>query len=328
MVRSLALAFLLMLGGLGPATAQEWAKRMFQTTTHDFGSVARYGKAEYRFVLSNIYLEDVHVASARPSCGCISTKVEKPLLKTYEKGAIVATLNTKSFLGRRYVTITVTLDKPFYARVYLQVRGYIRSDVVLQPGAVDLGTVDCGTPVEQTVSVSRRGRSDWRILEVKSANPHLTGEVADVTRQRDWVCCRLRVRLDAQAPVGVIQDHLLLVTNDESSQTIPVLVEGQVVSSVEVTPGSLFLGVLKPGQQVTKQLVVRAKEPFRITSITTQGDGLQVQSPTSDVAKPLHLIPITFTVGDRPGKATQTIRIETDLNAAAEMSAFAVIEPE
>ena len=67
---------------------------MFKVTEHDFGTVARGAKAEYRFVFENLYLEDVHVAGVRTSCGCTTPSVENPLLKTYEKGAILAHFNT------------------------------------------------------------------------------------------------------------------------------------------------------------------------------------------------------------------------------------------
>ena len=50
-------------------------------------------------------------------------------MKTYEKGAIVATFNTDSFHGQRGATLTVIIDQPFYAEVQLHDRGYIRTDV-------------------------------------------------------------------------------------------------------------------------------------------------------------------------------------------------------
>ena len=37
--------------------------------------------------------------------------------------------------------MTVTIDKPFHAEVQLQVHGYIRTDVVVDPGQVALGLV-------------------------------------------------------------------------------------------------------------------------------------------------------------------------------------------
>ena len=35
--------------------AQNWAAAMFETNSHNFGSVARGAKAEYEFVLTNKY---------------------------------------------------------------------------------------------------------------------------------------------------------------------------------------------------------------------------------------------------------------------------------
>ena len=46
---------------------------MFKVTEHDFGSVARGAKAEYRFVFENLYMEDVHISHAYSSCGCTSS---------------------------------------------------------------------------------------------------------------------------------------------------------------------------------------------------------------------------------------------------------------
>ncbi len=112
-----------------PLFGQEWARKMFKVTEHDFGTCARNARAEYEFVFENLYMEDVHVAGVRTSCGCTTPSVVNPTLKTYEKGAILAHFNTDHFLGQRGATLTVTIDKPFYAEVQLHVSGYIRSDV-------------------------------------------------------------------------------------------------------------------------------------------------------------------------------------------------------
>lgn len=327
MPRRLVLLLLVSLAPALPAEGQSWAGEMFETTTHDFGAVARRAKAEYEFVLTNPYLEDVHVASARSTCGCTIVTVKKPLLKTYEKGAIVATLNTGAFLGQRSATITVTFDQPNDARVQLHVKGYIRDDVVLEPNSVRFGAVDHGTPVEKTISVSRRGQGNWRILEARSRNPHLSGQVLSTTRHRDRVSCQVRVCLSPDSPAAVIREYLELVTTDRRFPVVPVLVEGEVISGVTVSPAALFIGVVRPGQQVTRQLVVRGKEPFRIASVTSQGGCLKVSSPASDQPKPIHVIPVTFVAGQHSGKAVQTIHIDTDSGAGAKVAAFAVVQP-
>ena len=99
-----------------PCFGQEWAQKMFKVTDHDFGPVARGAKAEFSFVCENIFLEDIHLAGVRTSCGCTTPRVENALLKTYDKGAIVAHFNTDSFTGPHGATLTVTIDRPFLCR--------------------------------------------------------------------------------------------------------------------------------------------------------------------------------------------------------------------
>ena len=55
--------------------SQDWVKQMFETSSHDFGNVPRGAKAEYEFVLSNKYQEDLHIAQVRSSCGCTTMRL-------------------------------------------------------------------------------------------------------------------------------------------------------------------------------------------------------------------------------------------------------------
>ena len=139
---ALAFSLPLLLSFALPAAAQQWAQKMFSATKHDFGPVARGSKAEFEFQVENVFKEDIHIAAVRSSCGCTSPSVTHDTLKTYEKGAIVAKLNTASFLGHRSATITVVIDKPYYAEVQLQVSGFIRSDVVFEPGLINFGQLE------------------------------------------------------------------------------------------------------------------------------------------------------------------------------------------
>ena len=329
MFRSVLLSGLVVSLATSTGTAADWAQKMFTETSHDFGTIARGAKEEYRFVLKNIYLGDVHVANVRVNCGCATPRIEKDRLKTYEKGAIVASINSHKLLGRQGATITVTFDEPRRAEVQLHVTVYVHGDVVFQPASVELGSIDRGTPVEKKTSVSHTGRGDWEILEVKSSNPHLSGKAVQTARQWNRVSYELRVRLDESAPTGYVRDHLILVTNDKRSTKIPVLVEGRVLPELVVSPAALFLGVLRPGEKVTRRLVVRGKKPFHIVSVGADCNCFEFGSSADDAAKPLHLVPMTFTAGDKPGKVVKTIRIKTDLRgASAQLSAYAVVAAE
>ncbi|MCA9163049.1 MAG: DUF1573 domain-containing protein [Planctomycetales bacterium] len=308
-----------------PVSGQEWAKKMFEVTSHDFGTVARGAKSEYEFVFSNIYKEDIHIASVRTSCGCTTPTVTKSLLKTYEKAAVRAKFNTDSFQGNRSATITVTIDKPYFAEVQLNVHGYIRGDVVFEPGTVNLGEIEQGKAGQSQTTVSFFGRSDWKIVDVRSANDNFEVELDERERSGAAVRYTMLVRLKDTAPPGFINDQLTLVTDDSTLRTIPLPVEGHVVPALTVSPAALHLGVLQPGETVTKKLVVRAKQPFSVTNVDCGGDCFQFEKPAGE--KNLHFVSVTFTAGESPGKVSETIRITTDRGFAATCLATATIEP-
>ena len=305
------LAALLLAASSPAASGKEWAQKMFKATRHDFGHVAHGAKSSFSFEVTNLYEEDVHIADVRTSCGCTTPTITKNTLKSWEKGAILATLNTQSFSGQRSATITVVIDKPYYAEVQLLVTVNIHSDIEFVPGAVSFGNVDQGASAEKELTVTYYGRNTWQIRDVQSANQNLEVELGDPVRQPDRVSYRMVVRLKDSAPAGYLSDSLTLVTNDSRSPSVAVAIEGQVVSPLSVSPSSLFVGVLKPGQTVTKQLVVRAKKPFKITSIASDTDALSFKTPQE--SKPVHLVPVTFTAGKEAGEFEQTIEIATDL---------------
>ena len=126
---------------------------------------------------------------------------------------------------------------------------------------------------------------------------------------------KMSVQLTGDAPIGYMMNQIYLVTNDSNMEKIPVTMRGRVLSSVMVSPESLALGILKPGQRVTKQLVVRSKKPFQVTDVSCDGDCLSFKNPKG--TKKLHMIPVTFTAGDEPGTLAMKINIQTDLGQGA-----------
>jgi len=315
-LRRLCWAWLAVLLSVSAAAAQDWAREMFDHTSHDFGVVARGAKVEHVFTLENIYVEDVHIADVRSSCGCTVPEVDRRLLKTWEKAHVKAVIDTRRFMGRKDATITVRLDLPFPAEVQLHTHCYIRGDVVMQPGEVRFGTVVQGTGAQQQVSVSYAGRTDWKIERVETNNPHLQARVvesAESARALGQIKYDLLVTLKADAPAGYLRDELILVTNDYSAQSarIPVMVEAMVLPAVTVRPSPLLMPVLAVGQSATRQLVVQAATPFRITGVQCDDPRFAFKLPEG--SRPLQLIPVSFTAQGTPGRVARTVKIATDL---------------
>ncbi len=298
------------------AMAQDWAREMFDHTSHDFGVVARGAKVEHVFTMQNIYVEDVRIADIRSTCGCTVPEVDRRLLKTWEKAQIKVVIDTRRFLGRKDATLSVRLDQPFPAEVQLHTHCYIRGDVVVEPGEVRFGTVVQATAAQQRVSVRYAGRTDWRIERAESRNPYLEAqavEAADSARALGRINYDLLVTLKAGAPAGYLREELLLVTNDYSSQSarIPVMVQAVVVPAVTVRPSPLLMPVLAIGQSATRQLVVQAARPFRVTGVECDDPRFRFKLPED--ARTVQLIPVTFTAAGSAGQVARTVKIATDL---------------
>ena len=323
-LRTLFACFACWLAAAGTVAAQDWAVKMFNTTSHDFGTVARGSKAQFRFQITNLYEEDVHIASVRSSCGCTVPQLTKTDLKTFQTSEVIADFNTRDFLGQKSATLTVTFDRPFHAETQLHVSGVIRSDVVVQPPAIDLGTVDVGKIVEKKLQVSYAGRDDWQILDVKTADPHFEVEITPLVRGGGKVAYELLIRMTDDAPIGYVKDQLILVTNDARAGEIPVDMQGRVVSDITISPSQLFLGVVHPGEKVTKKLLVRGRKPFRILEVKCPDKSFEIDAPKD--AKSVHWIPVVFVAGEAPGRIAQKISILTDQgNVGQAFTAFAEV---
>ena len=298
-----------------PASGQEWAEKMFSVTSHNFGTVAKGSKTEFRFIYRNLYEEDVHVSSVRTSCGCTQPAITKKLIKTHETGEIVAAFNTRTFLGQHGATLTVTFDQPFYAEVQLRVAGNIRGDVAFEPASVNLGNVDLGRGAEQVVRVTHIGSTPWEITDVRSANVNFEVLLSQPQHTGSQSAYDLTLRLKPDAPAGYINDQLILVTNDPRAAQIPMDVEGRVVAEVTVSPQLLALGNVVPGGSVTKNIVVRANRPFCVTGIVCN-DGC-LSCPAKETPAKVHILPVTFQAGDVGGQVERELTITTDLGDGA-----------
>jgi hypothetical protein len=308
------------------AVPSDWAAKMFTTTSHNFGTVAKGSKTEYRFVFRNIYKEDLHIVGVRTSCGCTSPEVTVRDLKTDETGEVVAKFNTRTFLGQHGATLTVTFDKPYFAEVQLRVAGNIRGDVTFDPPFVDLGNVDLGKGAERSVRVTHIGGSPWEIRDVRSANSNFQVALSKPLHTGSQSVYDLTVKLKPETPAGYVNGQLILVTSDPRAAQIPMDVQGKVVAEVSVSPQLLALGSVQPGGTVTKNIVVRANRPFSVTGVSCS-DGCLTCEPKKAAAA-VHILPVTFEAGSMTGRIERQLRIATDLgdNAVPPVTVQATVE--
>jgi hypothetical protein len=274
------------------ANAEQWARKMFTETHHDFGTVSRNAKTEHSFTIENCFEEDVHIVAVRSSCGCTTPVLSKKTLKSWEKGELVAQFNTRSFIGTKSAEITLVIDKPYYAEVKLTVGGTIRSDIVVEPGEVKFGDVDAGTSKTIDMKISYAGRRDWKISDIRGDSQFLEVRLDPVQRQGSMIHYLLHIKLKDDAPVGEILDELVVVTNDEKNEIFTLPVSGKIVPPVSISPLFVAMGDVDEGKSSQQRLIVRARKPFAISGVDCPDNRFDFSVPEG--TRTVHVIPFTF----------------------------------
>jgi hypothetical protein len=105
-----------------------------------------------------------------------------------------------------------------------------------------------------------------------------------------------------------------------------VFVAGRIVPEISVTPETLVLGNVKPGEPITKKVVVRGKKPFKILDVNC-GDNCFTFN-TDQESKELHLVEITYRPGEQAGAVKVPVTITTDRpNRKAALTVSAEVMP-
>jgi len=312
-------SLILMLGALLLCTVTvrgeelDWAQKMFTPLKHDFGVVARGADVRTRIILKNIYKEPITITEVKTSCGCISASASSKLLKMHEEGYIEASLDTVKYKGQRDVNVdvTVTFDNRTYKTVRVPISAYIRSDVVMTPGAATFGTVDLGSPASKSLKVEYAGRQDWTVKEVRSDSPYLKTTFKEINRGGGRVGYEVTVTLADNAPAGTISEQITLVT-DDSNPFVPVNVNAVVESDIVVSTPVVALGEMTPGVAKTVRAVVRGRKPFVINQVNCDSNRNCFKCNLNNEEKTVHVVPIVVTPPAESGEFTEefTVHIE------------------
>jgi hypothetical protein len=315
------------LSGAASAAERNWSDSLFAERAHDFGPVPRGAKVRHPFVLTNGTNTPISITNLRVSCGCTSGRANVSLVEPGKTAIIEAEMDTRNFVGRKSTTLFVTVMAGNQeAEVGLGVSSMILSDVVLNPGSIDFGTVGRGQANGQVLTIDRVGKPDWKVVKMVSASKALIASLQETKRANGEVGYQLNVGLRPDAPSGVVRDEIRLMTNDPETPGIPVLVTAQIRGDLSASPSLLSLGNATAAAPVQGKFIVRSSKPFSISKIEGMGDGFKVVDSTPG-PKAMHVIALTYNPaeGTTRGDLHRTFRITTDLAGEAPLDVAAAV---
>jgi len=313
------------------AQGLDWVASALPERAYDFGTVARGSQIHHSFPLINRSDQEIRIADWRTKCGCTNVQVGWKVIPPGTQTTIEATIDTTKFLGYKPSGLTLIFDRPAFVEVDLNLTCFIRGDIVMTPGQMDFGIVrrsDKMPPASLTLTYAG-GRSDWEVTKMKTQSSKVKAELRELSRAADGqINYTLTATLQPGVSNGYFKDEITLLTNDQSSPSIPISVVANIQSAVAVTPSIINFGGLRPGQSVSKTIVVRSKEPFSITRLSPSQEDLQ---PAEDEKGPraVHQLKLTLKAPEQTGPHHATLTIETDIKnePPALLKTFATVVP-
>lgn len=320
------------------ASPAPWANKLFvkgieedptkappPVITHDFGTVPHGTLCVHKFTITNIYDVPIQVVDVRRSCGCLEVYPPQKVLQPNETAELPISMNTAKFSGSNSQTVYVTFGPNYISTAIIRMSANSRTDVQLNPGQINFGTVTAGSKPVQTVTLEYHGRQrDWKVTEILKPEGPFEVSLKEVGRGFLTNKYQISVGLNADAPAGPISETLSLKTNDPTAPVVNVNVSGRVQSSVVLSQQSVSFDRVKVGSESVQKIVVRATSgPFRIQPIAQDDVGISVE--TFPAPAPVQIITVKFAPkkagsfrkqialsSDPPGAASATILVEAE----------------
>jgi hypothetical protein len=304
-----------------PSLAQSLSDQLIPAAdrAHDFGTVARAAKTEHRFEIKNPFSKPLHLRSISASCGCTTPIIETEWIQPGETGSVLARFNTGTFTGDRKATLNLTIDSPNHLQLQLNVRGYIRSDIVINPGELNFGTVPVGESKQVEAVIEYAGRNDWKLTGI-SGSELVSGTLTETARSTGRVTYKLSAVLAPAAEPGPQATELILHTNDARLKSVPLSCLAQIEASLSVSPNNVSLGEMKPGQAIEKRLLVKGAVPFQILDVRVPN--MEVHFEPSEEPKAIQFLNLVLIPEDdaRAGDVRAKLAITTDMEGEKEVT--------
>lgn len=149
----------------------------------------------------------------------------------------------------------------------------------------DFGTVERGTPVDHTFLLPNRGTASLLVDHVKSSCGCTVAVLSDqVVAPNDEA--RVAVTLDTSALAGRTTKTITVYTNDPDQPVVGLSLVGEVVTDLVLTPRPLYLGRVRRGERVRREVVVAPGRPggtYAVESVEHSNPGLRTHlEPRAD----------------------------------------------
>lgn len=240
-------------------------------------------------------------------------------------GEIKVTLRTKGLQGPVTKTISIETNDPANRQVRLTLKGSVVSDVNVEPKIIQFGNVNRrALPEPLPLKVSLRSGKDLRVMEVRSENPYVL--VAQRPGGSEGNESTYSVTLTKEVPAGRVAGQIVVKTTSKSLPEVQVPVHALVEGNVRVTPPLVSLGMVRPGEKATRELILErtGDVSFSVEKVVSTSDNLSA-SVIDEKKGERYRVAVTYGPGSAgEGRISERLRIfvKSDTEEILEVPVF------
>lgn len=235
-----------------------------ETPEYDFGKALGGSEIKHTFTLKNIGQKPLKILSVTETCACTASVLSRDEIPAGGTGNISAVLTVPSGNTQVEESLLVLTNDPTQSTLTLMLKGQAFIPLTTFPERLALGNQK---PLQEPLAkrVSLHVQSEVQILGVRTNSAHL-----QATLKTAGKIPHVEVQVLPSIPVSQFSYNLLIDYKYQGQQTThDVLVFGEVLGELQITPKRLFLGLIKEPSTVSKHITIssRNNHPFKISSV-------------------------------------------------------------
>lgn len=283
----------------------------FEVTKVDFGEMDQQEEKSQEVVFRNTGSELLEIQNVRSSCGCTAAVPTDNSIEPGESGILNVTFKSGKSQGEIEKVITVLTNDSLTPATRLPVTAYVKTDIDLQPRAIDFGEVTLGESRTEEARIMSQNGEPFEIVFVEADSASFDYELTPVEEDGNpgYV---FKLTLRASDKPNSFYKVVNLRTDNNRSPLHRLTVVANVLGNVRIEPRTVLMRseVGGEGQTKTVSLTSVGDATFALLNVRTTKDIAQIETRTIEEGKNYE-IDVSFTPGEA-GRQKDYLVIQTD----------------
>lgn len=308
---------------LGIVVAAGWAQPKIEidNPVHDFGTAYPNEDLYHPFVLTNVGNEPLQLLDLRTTCGCTGAILSASEIQPGATSIVSVTMTANSTTSTMSKDTIVRTNAPQQAEIRLTTKAEVRSLLTLEPERViDFEKVTIGQTKTETIYLKSIDGQEFNITNAMADHPAIEISVGEHTASG----YPINVTFTAPSKKENVASAVRIETDHPKQPVAISMVYAVVTGYVEFLPQSVYFGIMREGDTVTREVRARllneeVAEQFSITDIVANDESLTAgevvgKTPTGDLR-----IKLTYQAPAKPGYHRGELTMVTNLESEPEL---------